>query len=109
MTSAAGTASSVDDNDWFVCCSDEEKYTSTGCEKGKLKWAPRPEKVLELFTEIEKGEKEGNHLYLTESCLKLDWKCPGRRPPTPSDDSEMEEGDYEGRLDHVKSVKSGKA
>ena len=83
-------------DDWFVCCSDEEKYTSTGCKKGKLKWTPKPEKVIQLFEQIETGEKEGNGVYLTESCLNLDWKCPGRRAPTPSDDSDMDDDDYEG-------------
>jgi len=81
----------LDDEDWFVCCSDEEKYTSTGCKKGKLEWTPKPDIMIQLFEQIDKGEKEGNCLYLTESSLNLEWKCPGRRPPTPSDDSEMED------------------
>ena len=83
------------DKDWFVCCSDEEKYTSTGCKKGNLNWTPKPEVMIQLFEQIDKGEKEGNGLYLTESSLNLEWKCPGRRPPTPSDDSDMED-EYEG-------------
>ena len=89
--------SSLDNEDWFVACSDEEKYTSTGCEKGKLEWTPKPEVMIELFETIDKGEKEGNFLYLTESKLNLDWKCPGRRPPTPSDESDMDD-EYEGIL-----------
>ena len=85
------------DDDWFVGCSDEEKYTSTGCKKGKLKWIPKPEVMIQLFGQIDKGEKEGNSLYLTESSLTLEWKCPGRRPPTPSDDSDMDD-EYEGSV-----------
>ena len=88
--------SSNDNEDWFVACSDEEKYTSTNCKKGKLHWTPKPEVMIQLFEQIDKGEKEGNCLYLTESNLNLDWKCPGRRPPTPSDESDMED-DYEGK------------
>ena len=41
--------------------------------------------------------KKGNTLYLTESNLNLEWKCPGRRPPTPSDDSDMDD-EYEGKI-----------
>ena len=88
--------SSNDNEDWFVACSDEEKYTSTSCKKGKLQWTPKPEVMIQLFEQIDKGEKEGNCMYLTESNLNLDWKCPGRRPPTPSDDSDMDD-DYEGK------------
>ena len=87
--------SSNDNEDWFVACSDEEKYTSTSCKKGKLQWTPKPEVMIQLFEQIDKGEKEGNCMYLTESNLNLDWKCPGRRPPTPSDESDMD--DYEGK------------
>ena len=89
--------SGLDNEDWFVSCSDEEKYTSTGCKKGKLQWTPKPEVMIQLFEQIDKGEKEGNCLYLTESNLNLEWKCPGRRPPTPSDESDMDE-DYEGMV-----------
>ena len=88
--------SNSEDKDWFVACSDEEKYTSTGSEKGKLKWTPEPEIMIQLFEQIDKGQKEGNCLYLTESNLNLEWKCPGRRPPTPSDDSDMDD-EYEGK------------
>ena len=83
-------------DDWVVYCSDEEKYASTGCKKGKLKWTPKPETMIQLFEQIDKGDKEGNGIYLTESSLNLEWKCPGRRPPTPSDDSDMDDDDYEG-------------
>merc|ERR1712060_529340 len=69
-------------------CSDEEN-----CKKGKLQWTPKPEVMIQLFEQIDKGEKEGNCMYLTESNLNLDWKCLGRRPPTPSDESDMD--DYE--------------
>ena len=89
--------SKLEDEDWFVCCSDEEKYTSTGCKKGKLEWTPEPDIMIQLFEQIDKGKTEGNCLYLTESSLNLEWKCPGRRPPTPSDDSEMDD-DYDGKL-----------
>ena len=83
--------SAMNSDEWFVCCSDEEKYSSTGCKKGQLEWTPKPEVMIQLFEQIEKGEKEGNGLYLTESSLNLEWKCPGRRPPTPSDDSDFED------------------
>ena len=62
----------LDDEDWFVCCSDEEKYTSTGCKKGKLEWTPKPEEIIRLFEAIDKGETEGNCLYLTEiPCIRI--------------------------------------
>jgi len=39
-------------------------------------WAPDPATILRLYTEMDKGP----------GWLELDWKCPGRRPPTPPDE-----------------------
>lgn len=50
----------ADDDDWSVPCSDDEKYEIT------------PEDMKELFEKIARNEP-----------LVLEWKCPGRRSPTP--------------------------
>jgi len=36
-------------------------------------WTPDPSTVLKLYTELDKGP----------GWLELDWKCPGRRAPSP--------------------------
>jgi PAXIP1-associated protein 1 len=60
----------VDDDDWSVACSDDEKYTIT------------PQDMRELFEKMARNER-----------LELEWKCPGRRPPTPERQEEnMEVG-----------------
>jgi len=47
-------------DDWSVPCSDDEKYEIT------------PEDMAELFEKVARNEP-----------LVLEWKCPGRRSPTP--------------------------
>jgi hypothetical protein len=44
----------ADPEDWYVSCSDDEKYTSTGCERGKLSWTPAPEDMVRLFNSLDK-------------------------------------------------------
>ena len=44
----------TDPDDWYVSCSDDEKYTKSGCERGKLKWTPDPEDVIRLFQTLDK-------------------------------------------------------
>jgi len=50
----------AEDDDWSVPCSDDEKYEIT------------PDDVKELFEKVARNEP-----------LVLQWKCPGRRSPTP--------------------------
>jgi len=50
----------ADDDDWSVPCSDDEKYEIT------------PKDMKELFEKVARNEP-----------LVLEWKCPGRRLPTP--------------------------
>jgi hypothetical protein len=45
---------SGDPDDWYVSCSDDEKYTKTGCERGNLKWTPDPEDMVRLFQTLDK-------------------------------------------------------
>jgi len=82
--------SGFDDEDWFVCCSDDEKYTSTGCKKGSLEWYPPPEEMVTLLDTIDKAAKaaadEDEDNEKPVLAFTLDWKCPGRRPPTPTAD-----------------------
>lgn len=66
----------TDEDDWFVCCSDDEKYTSSGCPKGKLEWAPSHEEIRKLYIALDEGGGPGG--------LSLDWRClHGKRPRTP--------------------------
>ena len=54
-----------EDDDWSVPCSDDEKYEIT------------PEEMKELFEKVARNEP-----------LVLEWKCPGRRSPTPEPPAE---------------------
>jgi len=51
---------SADDEEWSVPCSDDEKYEIT------------PEDMADMFEKVARNEP-----------LVLEWKCPGRRSPTP--------------------------
>ncbi len=82
-------------DDICVDCSDDEKYdiklkvsgfvniwfniwlylTFRGDFK-ENKWLPPPEEVIRLYEAIESQEY-----------LELEWQCPGRRPPTPTETS----------------------
>lgn len=84
----------TENDDWYVCCSDEEKYTSTGCPKGKLEWYP--DDMVQLLETMEAAAQSPNtdpmKPVIAPGLLEnLDWKCPGRRPPTPTDLSEEED------------------
>jgi len=50
----------VEEDEWSVPCSDDEKYEIT------------PEHMKQLYEKIARSEP-----------LVLEWKCPGRRSPTP--------------------------
>lgn len=75
-------ANNDDNDDWCVECSDEENYGSSSNQKGA--WEPDPKIIVELYEKLAKGEK-----------LELEWKCPGRRSPSPekkdTDGEKMEE------------------
>ena len=71
----AASPSKTDEDDWFVSCSDDEKYTSSGCPKGKLEWTPTHEEIGKLYIALDEGGPDG---------LGLEWKClHGKRPRTP--------------------------
>ena len=79
-TEAISVSNSVNDTDWYVECSDEEVYTKGGYVKGKMtSWKPEPKDVIELSENFAKNGAES---------INLEWKCPGRRPLTPSTESE---------------------
>ena len=44
-------------------------------------YTPDPATILKLYKEMDSGP----------GWLELDWKCPGRRPPTPPEDKDQEE------------------
>jgi len=50
-------------------------------ENKTVYYTPDPATILKLYTEMENGP----------GWLELDWKCPGRRPPTPPDEVGKEE------------------
>lgn len=47
-------ASNPDPEDWYISCSDDEKYSSTGCPRGKLDWTPKPEAMVRLYEKLDK-------------------------------------------------------
>ncbi|XP_013187949.1 PAXIP1-associated glutamate-rich protein 1 [Amyelois transitella] len=57
-------------DDWELACSDDE-LSKTGVFIGK-NWMPDPAELEELYNSIGKS-----------GSLNLEWKCPGRRAPTP--------------------------
>jgi len=68
-------------DDWVAECSDDENYKLT------------PTDIIELYQRIGRGEN-----------LELEWKCPGRRSPTPERNEEnvaiKEEVDGESITEH---------
>ncbi len=93
---SAGASAKEEDN-WYVECSDEEVYTKGGYVKGQMKsWEPPPEEMVEI---LEKLDKEG------AQSLTLDWTCPGRRPLTPSTESEYSDSDDEAARLEAKAAK----
>ncbi|XP_046735447.1 uncharacterized protein LOC124404950 [Diprion similis] len=57
------------DEEWSVECSDDEKYEATAANE----WTLQPESIMTLIEGL-----EANH-----HVLELEWKCPGRRGPSP--------------------------
>jgi len=64
----------ADDEEWSVPCSDDEKYEIT------------PEDMVEMFEKVARNEP-----------LVLEWKCPGRRSPTP--EPPVENPDVEDKME----------
>ncbi|XP_014681132.1 PREDICTED: PAXIP1-associated glutamate-rich protein 1-like [Priapulus caudatus] len=58
------------DDDWFAACSDDEIYKPDGSLGDD--WHPDPKEIYQLYKRIE-----------SNPVLQLQWKNPGRRPPTP--------------------------
>jgi len=58
------------DIDWAVECSDDEKYDPDGI--GNNIWQPSCEDIKTLYQRLASGE-----------IFTLEWKCRGRRSPTP--------------------------
>jgi hypothetical protein len=44
----------MDSEDWYIACSDDEKYTTMGCSRGNLKWTPAPDRIVQLFEAFDK-------------------------------------------------------
>ena len=72
-----------EDEDWSVPCSDDEKYEIT------------PQDMKELFEKVARNEP-----------LVLDWKCPGRRSPTPEPAVENSDAEEKMELDMEPQQKS---
>jgi PAXIP1-associated protein 1 len=58
----------TDEDDWFVECSDEENHKFT------------PDDMRDMYEKLARGDP-----------IELEWKCPGRRPPTPEKQEEKTE------------------
>ena len=87
---------SNDKNDWYAECSDEEVYTKGGYIKGKMSaWEPDPKAIVELYQAIDKNGAES---------IQLEWTCPGRRPLTPSTESEYSDSDDEAAKNSAKAA-----
>ena len=72
-----GTSSDLDkEEDWCVECSDDELY---GSKDAKGKWEPAASDIIELYDKISKGQ-----------ALTLEWKCQGRRSPSPEKTEDAE-------------------
>ncbi|XP_004928708.1 PAXIP1-associated glutamate-rich protein 1 [Bombyx mandarina] len=60
----------IQGDDWDIPCSDDE-LAKNGVFIGKS-WMPEPAELEELYKNIDK-----------KGILNLEWKCPGRRQPSP--------------------------
>jgi len=69
--------------DFTISCSDDELSSEATGTKGNLSWTPSPEEIIALYSTMESKEY-----------LPLEWKCPGRRPPS-EDGMEEEKDDKE--------------
>lgn len=63
-------SSELTGDDWELPCSDDE-LSKTGVMIGKS-WMPDPFELEDLYKNIDKS-----------GTIQLEWKCPGRRPPSP--------------------------
>lgn len=85
------------EQDLFVECSDDEVYTKDGYVKGKMtSWQPKSDEVVELLENL-------TYQNGAESVV-LDWTCPGRRPLTPSTESEYSDSDDEAAKEAAKAA-----
>lgn len=75
--------------EWEIACSDDEKYEVKQVDSGK--WEPPPELIIKYYDELNSGQKY----------FELNWKCPGRRPPTPEKTDEQK--DNENTVSETKS------
>ncbi|KAM3956600.1 PTIP binding protein Pa1 [Aphomia sociella] len=64
------SAAEIQGDDWDLPCSDDE-LSKCGITIGKS-WMPDPAELEELYKNIENS-----------GTLSLEWKCPGRRAPSP--------------------------
>lgn len=71
------------EEEWSIECSDEEKYETDG----KNEWTLKPEDILSLIEALEANNR----------VLELEWKCPGRRGPSPvpSNNRQQDHGSQE--------------
>lgn len=65
-----GTAAELQSDDWELACSDDE-LSKSGVLIGKH-WMPDPNELEEFYKGIDKS-----------GTVSLNWKCPGRRAPSP--------------------------
>lgn len=79
------------EDDWSVECSDDEKYEVDG----KNEWNLKPDDILTLIEALETNNK----------VLELDWKCPGKRGPSPilSNNRQQDNGSQEYKTESEKS------
>ncbi|XP_003692612.1 PAXIP1-associated glutamate-rich protein 1 [Apis florea] len=71
------------EEDWSIECSDDEKYEMDG----KNEWTLKPDDILTLIEALEANNRTS----------ELEWKCPGRRGPSPvpSNNRQQDNGSQE--------------
>ncbi|XP_006607237.1 PAXIP1-associated glutamate-rich protein 1 isoform X2 [Apis laboriosa] len=71
------------EEDWSIECSDDEKYEMDG----KNEWTLKPDDILTLIEALETNNRVS----------ELEWKCPGRRGPSPipSNNRQQDNGSQE--------------
>lgn len=71
------------EEDWLIECSDDEKYEMDG----KNEWNLKPDDILTLIEALEANNRVS----------ELEWKCPGRRGPSPvpSNNRQQDNGSQE--------------
>lgn len=75
------------EEDWSVECSDDEKYEIDG----KNEWTLKSDDILTLIEALEANNR----------VLELEWKCPGRRGPSPvlSNNRKQDNGSQEYKIE----------